>query len=226
MKKMKISKKQLIRIILNILIVIAYIVVVMFMLFTAEDGVLMAKGTRSLRYFTTLSNILEAIASLLWVIAFLTRKNKGVPVFFEWLKYIATVEVFVTFFTIVVLFMPVLGFEQTCSGTNFWMHIVFPLAAILEQIFLADVRISLVPNLLAVIPPLLYGTVYVLNIVINGIGAFGLEGNDWYGFLLRGPVVGGLIFFAICLLSFLLGLLLRGLWKAVHRKKPETITQE
>ena len=63
---------------------------------------------------------------------------------------------------------------------------------------------SVKDNLFAIFPPLVYGTVYVINTLINGI-----KGNDIYGFLIWGYPIGILIFAVICFVAFLIGLVLR-----------------
>ena len=215
---MKASKtKFIIRIIVNFLIVACFAGMLIALQPSNRDGALVDIGISAFKYFTTLSNLLEAIASLLWFIVALACRNKQIPRFFEVLKYIATVQVFITFMVVVAFLAPIYGYVATCSGMNFYMHIVIPLASILEQIFLCDTRISMKVNLIAVIPPLVYGIVYIINILINGRGVYP-DTNDWYGFLNWGPAIGAVIFICILVLAFLLGLALRGLWKAVNHK--------
>lgn len=210
--------KRIIRIILNILIIIGVCIVLINILTGRNSGMLSASGTRTFHYFTTLSNLLEALAAAVFLFFAARRKGQPVPRAVEAFKYIAAAEIFVTFTTIVAFLAPVYGFAFTCSGNNFWYHLVFPLAAVLEQIFLSEEKMGIRENLFAVIPTFLYGCFYVINIAVNGKGE-GLQTNDWYGFLNWGLPVGIGIFAAICLLSFLLGLALRGLWKAAHRVK-------
>jgi hypothetical protein len=63
------------------------------------------------------------------------------------------------------------------------------------------------------IPPLLYGTVYLLNNVINGRGEWP-DTNDWYAFLAWGYPAGIAIFGVICGVTWLLGFMMRKLQKA------------
>lgn len=213
--------KHTIRIILNILIAGGFIAILINMLVKVHTGVLVSSGVEVLKFFTTLSNLLEAVAALIWVIFALVKKGK-VSGFLEGLKYVAAVQVFVTFLTIVAFLAPIYGFAETCSGNNFWLHIVIPLAAILEQIFLAEKKMGFKENLIVVLPPLVYGIAYVINIIVNGKGEYP-DTNDWYGFLNWGIPIGIAIFIGICIMAFLLGLLFRGLWKlASGQKSSET----
>ena len=62
---------------------------------------------------------------------------------------------------------------------------------------------------------LVYGAVYLANIGINGIGEWP-ETNDWYLFLSWGYPTGILIFAIICLVTWLIGLMMRKLNRAGH----------
>ena len=212
------SVKRFLRIVLNLLLVIGVSLVLVNILTRKQDGVLAVTGVRTFRYFTTLSNLLEAIAALLFVIFSVVRRGKPVPKRIEMLKYIASTEIFVTFLTIAAFLAPIYGFEATCTGNNFWFHLVFPVASVLEQIFLSEEKAGWKGNLFAVVPTFVYGCYYVLNIVINGKGTWP-DTNDWYGFLNWGYLIGAVIFVSVCLMAFLIGLLLRGLWKLVHKER-------
>ena len=61
--------KRIIRLILNIIMAGVVIVAWLHMYF-AGGGVLAHEGFTNLRFYTVLSNLLEAIASVIWVVAF------------------------------------------------------------------------------------------------------------------------------------------------------------
>ena len=69
-------------------------------------------------------------------------------------------------------------------------------------------------RLWVVISPLVYGTVYLINILMNGA-----EGNDVYGFTLWGYPVAAVIFAAICAMTYLAGVLLAKANEKVRRLK-------
>ena len=209
--------KQIIRVILNILIAACFSVIMVSVIVKNQTGLLQSSGFSNLKYYTVLSNLFEALASLIWVICAIVKRNT-VSRFAERLKYIASVQVFVTFMVVVAFLAPIYGYERTCSGNNFWLHLAIPIAAVLEQIFLACTKMELKMNIIAVIPTLIYGAVYILNIVFNGKGEYP-DINDWYGFLNWGIPIGAGIFTGISVMTFLLGLLLRGLWNLAHRKE-------
>ena len=91
---------------------------------------------------------------------------------------------------------------------NLFFHLLVPLAAVAEIIFLSDVAYTARDNMLAVVPTLLYGSVYLLNNFINGIGEWP-DTNDWYSFLRWGYPVGIAIFAITCAITWLIGLMMR-----------------
>ena len=169
-------------------------------------GMLSSAGIGSLKYFTVLSNMFEGIACLLWL-AFCRGKG-GNSHWTERLKYVAAVSVFVTLAGVMLFFGPLYGYRNMLGGANLWFHLLVPVAAILEQILLSGYAASKRDSLLAGLPALLYGLVYLVNLLLNGVGEEPFS-NDWYGFLLWGWGAGFAIFAAIVLLSLGLGWILR-----------------
>lgn len=122
----------------------------------------------------------------------------------EVLKYAATVSVGITFLTVVVFLGPLYGYPEMFSGPNLWLHLVVPVAALVESFLLCKTVFSARDNVLALVPVVIYGTGYILNNVINGIGEWP-DTNDWYSFLLWGYPVGIVIFVVICLVGWAIG---------------------
>ena len=170
---------------------------------------LSATGVRSLRYFTVLSNILAGVAAIAYMISCSRHggeASRGVRVF----KYVAAVQVAVTFMTVAFMLAPIWGLLDLFSGPNFFFHLLIPLAAIIEFIVFKDSRPSIVENLFVVIPVFLYGCGYAANILINGMGGDTPKTtNDWYYFLNWGWGIGAVIFVGILASAFLVGLILR-----------------
>ncbi len=207
--------KQKVRRIVNI--AVAAVVFVMWIrMFFSGGGLLSSPGFTNLKYFTVQSNLLEAIACLAWLAsrgrgktdasqaADGTKRGGGVETF----KFVACAAVMVTFCVVALFLGPLYGFRFMYTGSNLWFHLLVPLAALFEAVFLADVRYTRKDNLLAMLPALVYGTFYLINIGINGKGEWP-DTNDWYGFLNWGLPVGLLIFAGIALISWLLGFALR-----------------
>ena len=166
-------------------------------------GSLVQNGIGSLKYFTMLSNLFAGAVAAAWLVC-------GCSDRIERLKYIAAASVGLTF-TIVAGFLgPLYGYKAMFSGFNLPLHLIAPVAAMLEIIFLSDATYTRRDNLLALIPPFLYGLVYLINIQINGMGVWP-DTNDWYLFFAWGYPVGFLIFAMILIVTWLIGLLLRKL---------------
>ena len=183
--------------ILNIVIFIIVLTTWLRMVFYASGIALTAGGLRSLRYFTVLSNLFEGIACLIWLY------NKD-----EKIKYAAAVSVTLTMVVVLTFLGPLYGYIPMFSGVSFWMHLIVPLAALLEVIFWNKEKFTLKDNLLACIPMGIYGVYYIGNNIVNGIGQWP-NSNDWYGFLTWGYPIGIMFYIVILLVVFLIGLAIR-----------------
>ena len=153
----------------------------------------MTGGFRTLKYFTILSNLLEAFACVLFVI------NGN-----ELIKYVGAVSVGLTFTVVMVFLGPLFGYRMMFYGASLWFHALIPLMAMAEFVMCNSREMTSRDNLYAVFPMLVYGIGYVGNIIIRGI-----PHNDWYGFMSWGYPVGTVIFALIVAVTYLIGLLLR-----------------
>ena len=178
---------------------------------TVEGGALMAAGLRNLRFFTVLSNILEGIAAAAFLGALIANKG-AVPGWAAGLKLAAAASVALTFVTVMVFLGPTLGYKYMFTGSNLWFHAIIPIAAMLEYVFIESYSgfpaLSLRATFLAVVPMLLYGVWYLLNILRGGM-ADGRYVNDWYGFAFWGIKASLLVFIIIAAVTWLLAVLLR-----------------
>ena len=193
--------RKLVNIILAITVAISWVSI-----FFSASGTLMHNGINSLKYFTVLSNLLEGAASVIWLVS--TRKNEKASAHSELLKYIAAAAVGLTCVTVLVFLGPLYGYPARFAGGSLYMHLLTPVVAIAEIIFLSDFTYTRKDNRLAVLSPLIYGVFYLGNNIINGIGEWP-DTNDWYFFLAWGYPVGILIFVIICIVTWLLGLVMR-----------------
>lgn len=208
-------------------------------IFFAGSGSLVQNGLGSLRYFTMLSNIFVGIVAAAWLVSVgkggIGKSNtdssdicnkdsedasintgKASPGV-EQLKYIAASAVGLTFATVMFFLGPIYGYGEMFKGYNLPLHLIIPVAAILEIIFLSDVTYTRRDNLLAVIPPLLYGIGYLANILINGIGEWPAT-NDWYFFFYWGYPVGALIYVILLTAIWLIGFLMRKLQRTKSKE--------
>lgn len=180
-------------------------------IFVSASGTLMQNGLNSMKYFTVLSNLLEGFASIVWLVS--SRKNGKASSRAELLKYIAAAAVGLTCVVVLTFLGPLYGYPAMFKGGSLFMHLLTPLIAIAEIIFLSDVTYTRKDNRLVMLSPLIYGAFYLGNNVINGIGEWP-DTNDWYLFLTWGYPVGIFIFAVICVVIWLLGLAMRKLHRS------------
>ena len=70
----------------------------------------------------------------------------------------------------------------------------------------------------ATIPVLLYGTVYLSNIAINGVGVWP-DTNDWYGFTTWGTPMTFVIFGVITLISWIMAVIMRWVHIVIQKRR-------
>ncbi len=197
--------------IINVILAVAVVGSWIF-LFVSASGTLMQNGINSLKYFTVLSNLLEGAASVVWLVS--TQRNGKASARAELLKYIAAAAVGLTCVTVLVFLGPLYGYPAMFAGASLYMHLLTPVVAIAEIIFLSDYTYTRKDNRMVVLSPLVYGVFYLGNNIINGIGEWP-DTNDWYLFLTWGYPVGVIIFAVICVVTWLLGLAMRKLHRTV-----------
>ena len=193
------NRKDKFRKALNVVLAIAVFGAWGQMVFSGE-GTLASTGLSSLKYFTVLSNLLEGFACLYWLAG---KGAKG-----ERLKFVATVAVSITFLVVMTFLGPLYGYPAMFHGGNLWLHLIVPVGAILEQLFLSKGPFGLKDVLFAALPVLFYGAGYLGNILMNGVGEWP-DTNDWYSFMMWGYPGAAVIYGGLLLISLALGLLFR-----------------
>ena len=162
-------------------------------------------------FFTTDSNILAALGGLLTAvfnIAVLRGKLREMPRVITVIKLMGTVSLQLTFFTVVILLLPVYGFELLFSGTGSHMHAIAPLLSLITFVFLDDnKKMPLRYALFGVIPMLIYAAVYLTQVVLIGFANGGWV--DFYTFNRNGswPLSLAVMITATLALSFVVVLL-------------------
>ena len=166
----------------------------------------------SLKYFTIDSNLLMGLASLCilpWQIRSLADENVQIPLPAFVLKLTGTTSVSLTFLVVMVFLGPVFGYPGMFKGANLYLHLVVPVLAILIFCLTEGTdRLMLRHTVIAAIPMLIYGLIYLGNILINGVGQWP-NTNDWYGFTMWGVPAGFLVYIVIALVTWLIAVLLR-----------------
>ena len=184
-------------------------------IFFFGSGSLVQNGIGSLKYFTMLSNLFAGVMAAAWLLS-AGKSNGGdgrASERVERLKYVAAASVGLTCATVLFFLGPIYGYRAMFAGYNLPLHLIVPVIAIAEIIFLTDTPYTRRDNRLTIIPPLLYGIGYLANILINGIGQWP-DTNDWYFFFYWGYPVGALIYAVLLAATWLMGFLMRKLQRA------------
>ena len=188
-----------------IIICVAYGTWLMFT--KGSDGTgLLSSGLENLKYYTVLSNLFCGIIALAELVAHVSRKNKFN---FTMLKFMAATVTGLTAVIIAAFLQPTYPELDMYQGANLWFHLIVPIIAVVECIFTLD-GASTMPfkhTLFTMIPSAVYGLLYMVNILIRGVGTWP-DSNDWYGFLNWGWEMGITIFMGIILITWLVSVVL------------------
>ena len=135
-----------------------------FLLGFRKEGIWdLSAGLHSLRYFTILSNLLNAVAAVLVAI---TVTEQGLPFGVWLLKYVAAAAVTVTFVTVMVFLGPTLGYKSLLEGSGFYYHVTGPLLAVISFCFLERFHALDFPLLLlGLLPVVLYEVLYAWKVL-------------------------------------------------------------
>ena len=163
------------------------------------------------RYFTVDSNILAALTCLLVIpynIKSIVRGEDAIPRWALTLKMIGTVAVALTFAVVMLYFLPLVGFGTgLLTGANLPLHLLCPLLAMISFCFFErGLFVTKTRLLLGIVPSVIYGTVYLINVI------FLKTWEDFYFFN-----VGGFWYLTYLIFPALTYLLALGL-RALHNK--------
>ncbi len=169
---------------------------------SAGSDLVNAKGIKALRFFTTDSNLLMGIVSLIsagYGFKILSEGEGSFPIWLSVLNLISVTSVMLTFTVVIFYLVPATGkFLWMYSGSNFAFHFFVPVLAALKYVlFEHEVLPPFVAVFLCLIPPAVYGIFYAAHILRRR--AAGLEitkEHDWYGFF-RGGVPGVVLVFSL-----------------------------
>ncbi len=189
----------------NILLVIFTICGTYAMLTSKAPGSgLTASGFENLKFFTVLSNEFCGLVAALWLIFKLRgRKFPVLP------KLMAASAVGLTFVIIAAFLAPMYPDLNLYAGGNLWFHLIIPLTAMTDFILMkTKEKIPFKYTFISALLALVYGSFYLGNILINGIGQWP-DTNDWYGFLNWGFPIGIVIFAVVVLMNWAVACVLR-----------------
>ncbi len=174
-----------------------------------EDGK-RHRSAKTFRYFTTDSNILAALSALALIpfgVIGVTGGGFALPVWAVALKYAGTAAVTVTFLTVMLFLGPTQGYRDMLAGDGLYMHLIGPVLAVVSFcVPEAGVPIGWPQTLLGLLPTLLYGGIYWLQVVARGEDNGGWP--DFYGFNRNGKWRWSIAVMVSCAYLVAIGLML------------------
>lgn len=207
--KLKIS--YIFNIIIVLLVVLSLIIMfgdINFM--NMQDPIEESNRIAMLKYFTTDSNILVGIASLLLLInekKVLKDKRKAIKPSLLIFKYISTISVMVTFLTVFIYLGPGSsgGIVSMLTNSNLFFHCIIPLLAFISFVFFERSNsISKKYIKYGVIPVIIYAFYYMFGVLTHlNNGSVSIK-YDWYWFVQRGIEYIFIVFPVMILGTYLL----------------------
>ena len=202
---MKHMKNKIIPLVSNCLIFLMMLSSIIWMFFSDTSGLLISNGWEMLKYFTVLSNILIGAVSLASFILLLINKY---PEWFKILKYSSTNAVTLTLLVVLFYLGPTMGMREMFVDSLIFLHLLTPLFSIVHLLFFEEKleNPKFIFTFYAAIPMFLYGIFYLTNIAVNN--GYGNLKYDWYLFSQFGFGIGIVMFFAVLLFTYGVGVLL------------------
>lgn len=157
--------------------------------------------TRLFRYFTTLSNVLSAIASLVLIICELSG---NLPLWALLLKYVGTSAVTVTMLTVFLFLGPVSHeWKVLLTNAELFLHLICPVIAIVSFLVFEKTAMPAWSIAIGALPVPIYGALYLRKVIYAPEEK---RWEDFYGFNRGGKwplsvvlmtIAGALIAFAL-----------------------------
>ena len=180
-----------------------------------------------IKFFTVQSNIFMGITAIAYAVNEILLLKKGTrinKVLFV-LKYVATVCVAITFFTVLFFLAPIVYrdyFLDLYVGTNFFYHFMIPLASMIIFIFAENTKdFSIKVTIFGMIPFILYSIFYLIAAFTHMENGKVMDGYDWYGFLSFGIPMFMLLMVLMIGFSYLISFLTYFLNKKLYRNNEE-----
>ena len=223
MNKKKIKISIAINILIFILTTIASIIMFTgFKFMHGKDIVLESTKLGMFRFFTVDSNLFMGIISLIFAIKgieILNKKIDDIPKKYYILKLMATSAVGLTFTVVFTYLGPISkhGITSLLMNSNLFFHLIIPILSILVFVlFERNNKLKFKDSFYGIIPTLLYGVYYLLNILIHMRNGNVSPKYDWYWFVQRGVSTAVIVVPIIFLISYIISLII---WKLNKEQK-------
>jgi len=190
--------------------------------FMGHATLLVSDSVNMLQFYTVQSNMLMGLASILFIIydmLLIKGKIKAIPKILYLLKLMFTTGVTVTLLTVLFYLAPVTGSNAGTlfMNANLFYHLLVPVLAIITFVFFEKSDAIIVKQTpYCLIPTILYGIYYCLNIFAHTSGGSVPAEYDWYGFARGGVIVMFVVFAVMIVLTYFVILIL---WNLNKTKK-------
>lgn len=222
MKKTEISYR------LNILTVLLVLAALVIMLtgfqFMGYEKKLSANSVQAFRFFTVDSNLLLGLAAFMLAreekrtaLAGAGKVRDGMILF----KYTAVVSTTLTFFIVAAVFAPGMpgGYFSMIKNTNLFYHLIVPVTGMISFIFFEDGRgLKFRHTFTGLIPMVIYGVIYAINVFSHAVNGRVPRKYDWYGFVSAGTDTAASAVISMFIITYLICLALFGANRLVMRK--------
>ena len=192
--------------ILNLLALLANLAIVGFTVFSVLacfikrfNEKMEIKGKVIFVFFTTDSNILVAISSLIMLcfnINNIVNNINYFPRFVLVFKYVATIAVMVTMMTVLLFLGPTQGYKKMFESINIFMHLITPLLAIISFSFFELNSLVFTDTFYVIIPVIIYAIIYIIMVLVKK------KWEDFYGFTMKNLTVLFMVMFPVVTYGF------------------------
>ncbi len=217
----KIKISLVLNIIISILTIIATVIMFTgFKFMIGPEPILESTKLGMLRFFTVQSNLLMGVVALIFAIKeiqLLNNKIEDINVKFYILKLMATTAVGLTFLTVFAYLGPIAkdGIISLLMNSSLFFHLIIPVISMLNfVIFERTDKIKIKNSVYTLIPTVLYGVYYSINVFIHMENGLVSTKYDWYWFVQNGVWTAIIVIPLMLAVTYIIGLILWRLNKA------------
>ena len=209
--------KYKISLILNIIIILMVIgaSIMMFTGFRFMPGEIILESNKlgMFKFFTVDSNLFMGVISLIFAI-FEIRLLKGsineIPKYMYILKLVATTGVTLTFIVVFAYLWPLVGsLYLMILNSNLFFHLLVPIFSMITFVFFErNNKISFKYSFYGVIPIIMYGLYYLINVLIHMDNGIVSPIYDFYYFVQNGVWTSIIVVPVMFIISYIISLIL------------------
>ncbi len=223
MKKNKALKISLVlNIIITLMVLAACIMMFTGFRFMKGNEVVLEKSKLGMfKFFTVDSNIFMGVIALLFAlqeIKVLRKEQKDISRLYYLLKLMATTGVGLTFVVVFAYLGPICdgGTVVLLKNSNLFFHLIIPVLSMLTFIiFERNDKLTFKYSFYGLIPMLLYGLYYVINILVHMENGKVSTKYDWYWFVQQGVWTAFIVVPILVVITYIISVIL---WR-INRKK-------